>query len=43
LEYNWDRETYLCHGCLKAGLDQEEWKKGVDIEVFQAQVFSEQS
>jgi AmmeMemoRadiSam system protein A len=41
LEYNWDLETYLRHGCLKAGLDEEEWKRGVDIEVFKAQVFSE--
>ena len=41
LEYDWDLETYLRHGCLKAGLDEEEWKRGVDIEVFKAQVFSE--
>lgn len=41
LEYGWDRETFLRHGCLKAGLDEEEWKKGVKIEIFSAQVFSE--
>jgi hypothetical protein len=41
LEWNWDLETYLSHGCLKAGLDEDEWKKGVNIEVFCAQVFSE--
>ncbi len=41
-EYNWDRETFLRHGCLKAGLDEREWKKGAKIEVFEAQVFSEQ-
>ncbi len=41
LEWNWDLETYLSHGCLKAGLDKNEWKKGVNIEVFSAQVFSE--
>jgi AmmeMemoRadiSam system protein A len=40
-EYNWDRETFLCHGCLKAGLDENEWKRGAKIEVFEAQVFSE--
>lgn len=40
-EYGWDRETYLRHGCLKAGLTENEWKKGVKIEVFTAQVFSE--
>ncbi len=41
LEYNWDRETYLRHGCLKAGLSPDDWKKGAKIEVFTAQVFSE--
>jgi len=40
-EYGWDRETYLNHGCLKAGLEQDAWRKGVHIEVFSAQVFSE--
>lgn len=40
-EYGWDLETYLRHGCLKAGLDEDEWQKGADIEVFEAQVFSE--
>jgi AmmeMemoRadiSam system protein A len=41
LEHGWDRETYLRHGCLKAGIGPEEWKKGARIEVFTAQVFSE--
>jgi AmmeMemoRadiSam system protein A len=41
VEWNWDLETYLSHGCLKAGLDEDEWKKGVNIEIFSAQVFSE--
>jgi AmmeMemoRadiSam system protein A len=40
-EYGWDRETFLRHGCLKAGLAENEWKKGAKIEVFTAQVFSE--
>jgi AmmeMemoRadiSam system protein A len=40
-EYGWDRETFLRHACLKAGLDENEWKKGVTIKVFTAQVFSE--
>ena len=43
VEYCWDRETYLNHGCLKAGLEQDAWKKGVHIEVFSAQVFSDES
>ena len=41
VEYNWDRETYLRHGCLKAGLDEDAWEKGAKIEIFSAQVFSE--
>jgi len=41
VEYGWDVETYLRHGCLKAGLDQNEWKRGAAIEIFEAQVFSE--
>jgi len=41
LEHDWDHETYLRHGCLKAGLGPDEWKKGAKIEVFTAQVFSE--
>lgn len=41
VEQKWDRETYLRHGCLKAGLGPDEWKKGAKIEVFTAQVFSE--
>ena len=41
VEWNWSREEFLNHGCLKAGLDEDEWKKGVQIEIFSAQVFSE--
>lgn len=41
VEWNWDLETYLSHGCMKAGLEEEEWKKDVKIEIFSAQVFSE--
>ena len=40
-EYGWNLDTYLGHGCLKAGLDEDEWRKGATIEVFEAQVFSE--
>ncbi len=42
VEWNWDLETYLRHGCLKAGLGEDEWKKGARIEIFSAQVFSEE-
>lgn len=41
VEQGWDRETFLRHGCLKAGLPPDEWRKGARIEVFTAQVFSE--
>lgn len=41
-EYGWNLETYLNHGCLKAGLPSDEWRRGVNIEVFKAQVFSEE-
>ncbi len=41
VEWAWDLETYLSHGCLKAGLSEDEWKKDAQIEVFTAQVFSE--
>ncbi len=40
-EYGWDRETFLRHGCLKAGLPDDAWKKGAKIEVFEAEVFGE--
>jgi AmmeMemoRadiSam system protein A len=43
VEYHWNLETYLSHGCLKAGLPEDEWKKGVNMEVFTAQVFCEKS
>lgn len=42
LEHNWDLETYLAHGCLKAGLDSDCWKKGAKIEIFEAEVFNEE-
>ena len=41
-EYGWDRETFLEHTCMKAGLPPESWKEeGVKIEIFDAQVFGE--
>lgn len=41
LEQGWGLEHFMEYGCLKAGLDRDEWKKGVGIETFQAQVFGE--
>lgn len=40
-EYGWNRETFLEHTCLKAGLPAGGWKKGAKIEIFSAQVFGE--
>jgi len=41
LEWGWDLETYLNHGCLKAGLPEDAWKKRAKIEIFSAQVFAD--
>jgi len=40
-EYRWDRDTFLAHACMKAGLPQDMWQGGATIYRFQAQVFSE--
>lgn len=41
-EYNWDRETFLVHTCLKAGLPEDAWKDpATRIEIFTAEVFGE--
>jgi AmmeMemoRadiSam system protein A len=41
VEQGWNLEQYLSYGCLKAGLIQDEWKKEVKIETFQAIIFSD--
>jgi AmmeMemoRadiSam system protein A len=41
VEQGWTLEQYISYGCRKAGLAPDEWKKGVQIEVFQAIVFGE--
>jgi len=42
IEYSWNRETFLSHTCLKAGLPPDAWmSESVKIEVFSAQVFGE--
>jgi AmmeMemoRadiSam system protein A len=40
-EWGWDRDTFLGHGCMKAGIEENAWKKDAQIEIFSAQVFSE--
>ena len=42
VEQGWDRDTFLSHTCLKAGLSPDAWKKEkLKIEVFTAEVFGE--
>lgn len=41
VEQEWDLEEYISHGCLKAGLRMDEWRRGVEIETFQGIVFGE--
>ena len=41
-EQGWDRQTFLEHTCLKAGLTPDCWKSGkVEIYLFSAEIFSE--
>jgi len=40
-EYGWDRETFLDHTCLKAGLPPGCWRSGAEIYIFSAEIFSE--
>ncbi len=42
VEQGWDRETFLDHTCLKAGLPREAWRSGAEIYVFEAEVFGEE-
>jgi AmmeMemoRadiSam system protein A len=41
-EHGWDRETFLCQTCVKAGLAPDSWQRGARIEAFTAEVFEEQ-
>ena len=40
-EYGWDRDTFLRHTCLKAGLPENAWQKDCEIYIFSALVFGE--
>jgi AmmeMemoRadiSam system protein A len=40
-EYGWDRESFLDHTCIKAGLPPDAWRRGAKIYKFEAQVFGE--
>lgn len=39
-EHGWNREEFLEHTCMKAGLPRDAWKKGTEIHKFEAEVFS---
>jgi len=42
VEQGWDRDQFLSHTCLKAGLPADEWRQGkLKLEVFTAEVFGE--
>ncbi len=41
IEHRWDRDTFLGHTCLKAGLRPDAWKTGAKISRFRAEVFGE--
>lgn len=40
-EYGWDRDTFLRHTCIKAGLPEDAWQKDCEIYLFTALVFGE--
>jgi len=41
-EYGWDRETFLKHTCIKAGLPEDAWQDdAINIKVFSAEIFSD--
>ena len=42
-EHGWDRETFLAHTCLKAGLPRLAWQQGAAVFRFEAEVFGERS
>jgi AmmeMemoRadiSam system protein A len=43
IEHQWNRDTFLSHTCLKAGLRPDAWRTGAKISRFQADVFSERT
>lgn len=40
-EHGWDRETFLVHTCLKAGLPADAWRTGANVLRFEAEVFGD--
>lgn len=42
-EHGWDRDTFLDHACVKAGLMPGAWRRGARVFVFEAEVFGERT
>ncbi len=42
-ERDWDRETFLDHTCLKAGLRPDAWRAGAQVFRFEAEVFADEA
>lgn len=40
-ERNWNRETFLSQTCRKAGLPEDAWRRGAQVEAFTAEVFAD--
>ena len=40
-DYGWDRDEFLRHTCIKAGLPENAWQGECEIYIFSAQVFGE--
>jgi len=41
VERNWSRETFLSQTCRKAGLPNDAWRSGAQIEAFTAEIFAD--
>lgn len=41
-DYDWDRDEFLRHTCIKAGLPEEAWKGDCEIYIFSALVFGDE-
>jgi len=40
-EYGWNREAFLRHTCLKAGLPEDAWRRGAEIRSFTVQLMGD--
>ncbi|MFA5028896.1 MAG: AmmeMemoRadiSam system protein A [Candidatus Methylomirabilota bacterium] len=40
-EYGWDRDAFLSHTCLKAGLPEDAWRRGAEIHAFTVLLMSD--